>query len=256
MDTRFSWVVRKGLQSTAPSCEWVKVLHLYAYNEGKHHCLEQELGIFCAEVDCWLMKWCLSQRSQTHSAGFCFAVQRLCAVMFPFSSKKANSASQNGLFAYPVLRLVFLALPLGLCKLTRLLWPFWWWVAFPMLCFSWSLLTKLPRQPPSLGSSPAFVYLWMVEVCLGTSFLFLMFGLGVWSLLWSNVWLLESTHVTGRVGDECSQVFAFVCSWAGMGALGLLVCFNIQYLVMIHLDCRKSIGGKLSSTGDFSGGKV
>lgn len=41
-----------------------------------------------------------------------------------------------------------------------------------------------------------------------------------------------------------------------MGALGLLVCFNIQYLVMIHLDCRKSIGGKLSSTGDFSGGKV
>lgn len=45
-------------------------------------------------------------------------------------------------------------------------------VAFPMLCFSsWSLLAKLPRQPPSLGSFPAFIYLLMLEVCLSTSFL-------------------------------------------------------------------------------------
>lgn len=72
MDRRFSWVLRKGLQSTASSNDWAKVLHLYAYDEGKCHRLEQELGIFCAEVDCWLIKWCLSQMSQTHSAGFYF----------------------------------------------------------------------------------------------------------------------------------------------------------------------------------------
>lgn len=79
MDRRFSWVLRKDLQSTALSNEWAKVLHLYAYDEGKRHCLEQELGIFCAEVDCWLIKWGLSQMSQTHSAGFCFV--SCCAVV-------------------------------------------------------------------------------------------------------------------------------------------------------------------------------
>ena len=122
MDRRFNWVVRKGLQSTAPSYEWAKLLYLCAYNGGKHHGLEQELGIFCAEVDCWLIRWRLSQMSQTHGAGSALlVVEWLCAVVFSFSSKKANPASQNGLFAFPALCLVFLELPLGLCKLRRLL---------------------------------------------------------------------------------------------------------------------------------------
>lgn len=255
MDRRFSWVVGKGLQSTAPSYEWVKVLHLCAYDEGKHHCLEQELGIFCAEVNCWLIKWCLSQMSQTHSAGFCFL--SCCAVGFPFSTKKANPMSQNGLFAFPVLCLVFWNCSWVCSSWQGFCGHLGWWSCLPHA----PLLLKFVNQASMAATQPwlfSGLYLPLNGWSVPQYFLplLLVFGLGVWSPLWSNLWLFELAHVTGRVDDECPQVFALVCSWAGMGALGLLVCFNIQHLVMVHPDCRKWIEDKLSGTGNFSGEEV
>lgn len=93
----------------------------------------------------------------------------LCAVVFPFY--RDNSTSQNDPSAFSALFFVSLLVPLGLCKLTRLLWPF----GVVKLPSPWStslgrLLTKLPQQPPGLGSSLAFVYLLRVGACLGTSF--------------------------------------------------------------------------------------
>lgn len=159
-------------------------------------------------------------------------VKGLCVVVwvffFFFLSKKAekNPTSQNRLFTFSLLHLVFLELSLGLCKLTRFLWPFGMVGCLPHVLLFLKFVNQASTAAISPGSSLAYVYFLVVEVCLGTCFRSCVWLGGlITPLKWHVVAWVDTRGWEGRWWVSTGFCIGMFMSWDGCtGATHVLRC--------------------------------